>query len=314
MTTGNPLLPFLGDGRPIILDGGLASTLEAAGHDLDDPLWSARLLLEDPAAVRAVHDAFLAAGADVITSATYQASLPGLRARGLDGAGAARVLTAGVDLAVAARDGFWADPARRAGRRRPLVAAGVGPYGAWLADGSEYDGRYGVDRAALEDFHRPRWEILAGGRADLLACETLPSLPEIEVLLELLDGTPGRWAWFSFCCADGRHLWDGTPVAEAIGVCAGVRGVAAAGVNCTAPRHVAPLLRAMRGVSDLPLLAYPNAGETYDPSSRTWRQEGAGADPLAAAPDWITAGAAGVGGCCRVGPADIARLRAVLLR
>jgi len=311
--TPNPLSSIIDRHGVAILDGGLATTLEERGHDLDDPLWSARLLLEDPAAIRGVHEDFLRAGADVITTATYQASLPGLAARGLGKEAATALIETGVDLAREARDRVMDEPTWDIRRPRPLVAASVGPYGAYLADGSEYDGRYGIGRDELLDFHRTRWEILTRGGADLLACETLPSVVETEALLELLEGTPGCWAWFSFCCRDGEHLWDGTPLAEAVARCAEVPGVAAVGVNCTAPEHVASLLTNARGADDLPLIAYPNSGEIYDPRNKDWRA-GSGVPEMFtnSVAEWQSRGAVAIGGCCRVGPEAIRELKRAL--
>jgi homocysteine S-methyltransferase len=311
--TANPLLPFVDRQGALILDGGLATTLADRGHDLDDPLWSARVLIDRPAAIGSVHADFLAAGADVITTATYQASAAGFAARGLDAAAAASLMNQAVDLAVDARDRFWSDTGQTSGRLRPLVAASVGPYGAYLADGSEYSGRYEIDARQLRTFHRDRWQLLAASRADLLACETLPSLVETEVLLELLDETPQRWAWFSFSCRDGATLWDGTPLATAVARCSGRPGVAAVGINCTDPRHVGSLIAFARRATDLTVIVYPNSGERYEPSTKTWQPGPPGADITAAARRWRRLGAAGIGGCCRIGPGDIARIRAALL-
>lgn len=219
----------------VVLDGGLATELERRGCDLDHPLWSARLLLDAPALIRDVHLAYLRAGADCILSASYQASMPGLLAQGLDLAGAAALLRASVGLAVEARDAFWADPANRRGRLRPLVAASIGPYGAYLADGSEYSGRYGRSVDALAAFHARRWEVLAGAGADLLACETIPSRLEVAALARLIGHTPHTPVWVSVGYGDGEHLRDGSALAEAISPLRGLGQVVAIGVNCTAP-------------------------------------------------------------------------------
>jgi len=311
--SGNPLSPILRKQTAVILAGGLATTLEDRGYDLDDDLWSARVLLDDPGAIRQVHHDFLTAGADCITTATYQASIPGFKKRGLDLEQARAQLDDAVKLAVDARDEFWSQPDNRAGRVEPLVAATVGPYGAFLADGSEYVGNYRIDDAELADFHRERWHVLAHGQADLLACETLPSLREAAVLLELLDDTPGRWAWFSFSCRDGRHLCDGTPFVEAVELCAAHRRVAAVGVNCTAPEFITPLMSIARDVTDLPLVAYPNSGEIFDPAGKTWRPGGQAQVLWEATSEWLSLGVKVIGGCCRVGPEAIAKLRRTLL-
>ncbi len=160
----NPFERFLGDGGVVILDGALATELEQRGANLNDALWSARILLEDPDLIRQVHYDYLVAGADVITTASYQATFEGFARRGLDHEQAAELMRLSVRLALEARDAFWAEPANRAGRVRPLVAASVGPYGAYLADGSEYRGDYGLSVAELMDFHRPRMAVLAAMR------------------------------------------------------------------------------------------------------------------------------------------------------
>ena len=305
----NPLTPFLQRGA-LILDGGLATELEARGYDLNDPLWSARLLLENPAAIQAIHADYLAAGADCIISAGYQATLPGLLARGLTADEARRLIVHAVQLALAARDEFWAG-AGTDGRLRPLVAASVGPYGAYLADGSEYTGRYGLSTAALADFHRERLALLAASGADLLACETLPALPEAEALLQLLrDHHPQRAAWFSFTCPDGDHISDGTPVATVARLLDQAPQVVAVGVNCSAPSLIPALIAAFRAATDKPIVIYPNSGETYDVAGRCWLGE---SPPLAYGDlgrRWHAAGAALIGGCCRTAPEHIRAIRA----
>ena len=310
----NPLIPFVRRQGIVVLDGGLATTLEARGHDLNHPLWSAKVLLEDPDAIGAVHRAFLEAGADCITTCTYQASLPGFAACGLDEDEATRLLARAVDLAADARDSFWEDPANRRGRLRPLVAASVGPYGAYLADGSEYSGDYGIDAGELLTFHEARWHVLSGTRADLLACETVPSQIEAQVLLGLIRDTPGRWAWLSFSCRDGAHLNDGSRLEQAAGLCAGEPSVAAVGVNCTAPQHISSLLGEMRNASARkPTLVYPNSGERWDAADKTWMPAPIPGDWAALAQEWTERGASGIGGCCRVSPATIAQMRSRLV-
>ena len=294
------------DGRgPLLLDGGLASELERAGHDLNDPLWSARVLMEDPGAVEAVHRDFLEAGADCITTATYQATFQGLEARGLTAPEAERLLLGAVELAVRVRDRFGA------ANPRPLVAASIGPYGAYLADGSEYRGDYGLSRAALTAFHRRRWEVLARSGADVLLCETIPALVEARSLAALArEGAPP--VWFSFTCRDEGHLSDGTPIGEVAAWAEACDVAAAVGVNCTAPELLPALIAALAAGTRKPVLAYPNAGGDWDAAAKRWGRAEREAEWGGACRAWIAAGAAGVGGCCRVGPGDIRRMRAAI--
>ncbi|HVH21418.1 MAG TPA: homocysteine S-methyltransferase [Pseudonocardia sp.] len=281
-----------------MLDGGLASTLQDHGHDLSDALWSARLLLDEPDAIRAVHRAFFQAGAAVATSASYQASFEGFAARGLDRADTERLLRRSVELARQARDELADD-----GRQR-WVAASVGPYGAMLADGAEYRGRYGLSVAALTAWHRPRVEVLAAAGPDVLACETVPDVDEAEALLAVLAGL-GVPAWLSYAIS-GDRTRAGQPLAEAYAVAAGRPEVLAVGVNCCAPADVDAAVVVAREVTGKPVVVYPNGGEDWDPVRREWR--GSRRFPVRRATGWVDNGARLVGGCCRVDPATIAEL------
>ena len=297
--------------RPrLVLDGALGTELARRGADIHAPLWSARLLIENPALIRALHLDYYRAGADVATTATYQATFEGFARRGIGRDEAARLMRLAVTLACEARDQFWREDeaqATRSGRLRPLVAASIGPYGAMLADGSEYRGQYGLSEAALMDFHRPRLELLAASGADLLACETVPCLVEGLALARLLDEAPGREAWISFSCRDGTHVSQGEPFAECVAALDGFASVAAIGVNCTAPQHVESLVRIARAHTSKPIVVYPNSGETYDARDGSWHgtaQDG-GAALAEAAMRWAHAGAQLIGGCCRTTPQDI---------
>jgi homocysteine S-methyltransferase len=294
-------------GSALVLDGGLATELERRGHDLRHPLWSAKLMLEDPGSIVAVHRAYLEAGADCVVAASYQASVPGFVRAGLAESEAVEMLRRSVELTVEACRDYEATAGRR-----PFAAASVGPYGAFLADGSEYSGDYEVGGDTLRSFHAPRWEILASA-STLLACETLPSLFEAEVLLDLLEATPEVRAWMSFSCRDGAHLNDGTPIAEAAARCAASPGVVAVGVNCTAPRFIPSLiLEVRRGAPALPVVVYPNSGETWDAEARSWLGVAEPLDFAGAAREWRGLGATLIGGCCRTTPEHVAALRAAL--
>ena len=299
----------LAAGEPVILDGGLATQLEAQGADLSDRLWSARQLIEEPEAITAAHLAFYRAGARVATTASYQATFEGFAARGVDRAAADALLRRSVDLALAARSRHVAERVA-AGSPEPgplFVAASVGPYGAILADGSEYRGRYGRTVGDLRDFHRDRLDVLADTAADVLAVETIPELEEIEAVTGLLGERPGAAAWISVTCQDGRRLRSGVPVEEAVAAAAST-GVVAVGVNCTPPAFVEEIVARMRAVTMLPIVAYPNSGEGWDAASRRWTGAPAERVDAAAAARWRAAGATLVGGCCRVTPDQIAGL------
>ena len=305
----NPIEPFLAYQNVFILDGGLATELETRRHNLDDPLWSAKILLEQPEAIRQVHSDYLHAGADCVISASYQASLAGLMARGLGEQESVDLIRFSVQLAIEARDEFWAIMANRRQRLRPLVAASVGPYGAYLADGSEYTGDYDLDEVGLLAWHRPRWEILTQSGADLLACETIPSLAEAKALRQLLLATPAIPAWMSFACRDGRRINDGTPLAECVQLLNDVPNLVAVGINCTSPRFLPDLITAVQTHTDKQIIVYPNSGEQFDPVTKTWLGQSDPAEFGTISREWRKMGAQLVGGCCRTGPAHIQQIR-----
>lgn len=298
-----------------MIDGGLATELEEMGHDLNDPLWSARLLITHPEAIRNVHRSYLDAGADCLITASYQASVAGLMAQGASEKDAKAVISRSVTLACEARDSFLETSGDnlRSGLR-PIVAASIGPYGAALADGSEYRGDYGVSESDLRDFHRPRWEILAASGADLFACETIPSWLEAKVLLSLLHEAPEIRAWMSFSCKDGQHISDGTPLSECAALFAEDDQVVAVGVNCTAPRYIVSLIGQVRqGAPRKPIVVYPNSGEAYDAKNRAWTGKSNPSDLGDAALEWFRCGAMLIGGCCRTGPQHIRAMRKALI-
>jgi len=286
-----------------VLDGGLASELQARGADLTDRLWSARLLIKNPEAIRQVHLDYFAAGANVAISASYQATFEGFAEGGIDRDRAAGLMRRSVELArSAAAEHHEQQPAGP----RPLVAASVGPYGAMLADGSEYVGRYGLSVGELREFHRPRLETLLEAEPDLLAVETIPAIEEAEAILGLLEDLPGTHAWVSFSCGGADRINDGTPFVDAVRLAASSDRVVAVGLNCTPPGFAAELLRRAADVTAAPLMAYPNEGGVWDPVARTWTL---GPDPRpdfgALAPMWRDAGATIIGGCCGTGPRDV---------
>lgn len=305
------LVQALAREAPLVLDGGLSTALREMGLDLSDHLWTARALLESPEAVREAHLAYFRAGARVAITASYQVSLQGFAAAGLGRRETEDALRASVRLAQEARQ-----QAREEGAREPLlVAASVGPYGAVLAGGQEYTGDYGpgMDRRALVEFHRPRLEILAEAGADLLAVETIPSVREAEAILEALGGIPEGRAWVSFACSAGGRTGAGDDLAEAAALVRGVPPVVAVGVNCTAPEHVAAALDRL-SPAWAPLVAYPNDGRAWDASRRRLTgRPGAGLE-AGLVRSWVERGVRLVGGCCGIGPTEIARLAAALAR
>ena len=285
----------------MLLDGGLSTTLEMLGHDISGDLWSARLLRDAPDAIVEAHRAFFDAGAQVATTATYQATFEGFADHGIDRQQTARLMRRGVALAREATqevDGHtW-------------VAASIGPYGAMLADGSEYHGNYGLSVQQLRDFHRPRIELLADSGADVLAFETIPCAPEVEAVLEEIRGT-GLDVWLSVSI-DGETTRAGDPLTQVFAMTEGVDEILAAGVNCSAPSDATAAVTTA-STSGHPVVIYPNSGEGWDAVARTWtNSRDTTATERWPVEQWVSDGAALIGGCCRIGPERIRALASQL--
>ncbi len=281
--------------RPVLLDGGLSTTVEMLGHDISGQLWSARLLLDSPEAIVEAHRAFFAAGAEVATTASYQATFDGFAAHGISRGQAAELMTRSVALAKEA--------ANEVTDRPTWVAASMGPYGAMLADGSEYHGRYGLTVDELREFHRPRMEVMAAAGADVLAFETLPCSAEVEAVLIEIDAV-GVDCWVSVSIEGGRTR-AGEPIADVTAMVRDVDAVMAFGVNCSTPSDATEALAAVAR-SDKPVIVYPNSGEGWDAVERAW--VATKTDPTFPITRWVAEGARLVGGCCRVTPRDISAM------
>jgi homocysteine S-methyltransferase len=306
LTEGMTLAALLARDRPAVLDGGLATELESRGYDLTDGLWSARLLRDDPGAIEDAHVAYLQAGADVIITASYQASIESFARSGMPAERAEELLTRSVELARRARGRVAEVEPRVAGAR---VAASVGPYGAMLAEGQEYTGDYGTLTAEeLEAFHERRLRVLVAAEPDCIACETIPRADEAGILARVLDRLAAPPAWISFTCRDGEATSHGEPIEVAVEAATSGDSVVAVGVNCTAPEHVPELLRRAATATDLPLIAYPNSGRVWDGNERGWLTLGSDRLALDAVAEWVDAGARLVGGCCGIGPAAIGEI------
>jgi homocysteine S-methyltransferase len=294
-------------GQPIVLDGGLATELESQGLRLTTDLWSAAVLKSNPKAIVAAHRTYLEAGADCVTSASYQASRKGFMTRGSSSWEADQLIASSVALAKQARNEFVA--ARQEKILAPLVAASVGPYGATLHDGSEYTGAYDLEEEGLLDFHRDRLTLLDRCGADVLACETIPSLPESRALANLLRDvdTP---AWISFSCRDSKHICDGTPISDVAELFRDHPKVLAVGVNCTQPEYITSLIGELKSaVADKAIVVYPNSGEAYEIADNSWHGFVSPESCATTAVEWQRAGAQLIGGCCRVGPDKIRVIR-----
>ena len=296
--------------HPLVIDGGLATQLEAQGCDLNNSLWSAALLQSNPQAIVDASRAYLDAGAGCIATASYQASREGFAGVGIDPDEADALMLLSVQLAERARSEYLQDNPDT--KQPPLIAASIGPYGAMLHDGSEYKGDYGVSAEALQAFHAERLKLLDRSGADLLAAETIPSILEAEVLAKLLDDceTP---SWVSFSCRDAERISDGSKLADAVCLFAGHRTVFAVGINCTPPQFAVPLIKIVRHAApDKAVIAYPNSGEIYHVEDNSWTGTATPLDYASAAREWVKAGASIVGGCCRTTPEHIRQIRIAL--
>lgn len=287
-----------------LLDGGMATELEARGCDISGPLWSAHVLASSPETIEAVHLSYLEAGADCILTASYQVSAMGYAEIGQPPEAAAAALRQAVDLAVAARNRY-----RQQSQRRIWIAASLGPYGAALHDGSEYHGNYTVSFADLVRFHAGRLAVIATTEADFAAFESIPSLEEAEAIVEALHQHPSVHGWISFTCKDEQHVSHGEKLAHCAEFLDRQQQVIAIGVNCTQPKFILPLIGEIKQSTRKPIVVYPNSGEGWDAEHRCWTGTSDPTDFGQLARDWTQAGAQIIGGCCRTTPEHIRAIR-----
>ncbi len=288
---------------PFLIDGGLSNQLEKQGCNLNHDLWTAKLLDSDPQQIVNAHLAYLHAGAGCITTSSYQATLPGLMRQGYSKSESEKMILKTVKLAEEAIERFTKKNSEE--NTKPLIAASIGPYGAYLADGSEYRGNYGISRQELKDFHLPRIELLENTSIDLFAFETIPDFEEAEILKDILHSVT-KPAWICFSCRDDYYINDGTPLIECIKLFSDIDGVIAVGVNCTAPVYISRIIDQIKNeMGGKKIIAYPNSGEVYSPESKEWSGM---TDPGICeklAIEWIRKGADIIGGCCRMGTEEI---------
>jgi homocysteine S-methyltransferase len=295
--------PFMRAQKIVVLDGALATELEHRGANLNDSLWSAKLLSENPDLIRQVHYDYILSGANIITTASYQASYQGFMQRGYSYDEATKLMQLSVQLAKEARTLALKNTQMDV---PPLIAASIGPYGAYLADGSEYKGNYGLTQTELMDFHRPRMTVLLESGADLLACETIPCIEEALALIALLKEIPTAKAWLSFSCKNEFQTCQGDNFADCIRQINDSEQIIAVGINCTPPQYIEPLVRIAARITDKPIVVYPNKGELYDAVDKCWLPVGKDILPFSEyAQRWYAAGARLIGGCCRTRPEDI---------
>ena len=303
----NEIEKFIAEHKLITLDGAMATELEKKGMNLNDPLWSARVLAENPKAIKEVHLSYLKAGAKIIITSSYQATIEGFMKRGYSRDQAQMLMIKSMDLAKEARREYMTISGIKQGCD-VKIAASIGPYGAFLADGSEYRGQYDTSLEALEAFHEERISILSKENPDLLACETIPCLIEAKAIVNVLKKYPEHRAWMSFSCRDSSHISDGEAISECAKWLDEHPQIVAIGINCTAPEYVENLIREIRKGSQKPIVVYPNHGETYDAVNKVWLNLTEHKDFMSYVEDWINAGAKIIGGCCRTSPEEIEKI------
>ncbi len=288
----------------LILDGAVATELEKKGANLNDSLWSAKILLEQPELIKETYLEYLEAGADIICTATYQATFEGFRNKGIEKKKAIALFKLSVELAQEAR----AIHQDKSQNNNQFIAASIGPYGAYLADGSEYTGDYPIRKKELIAFHQERLELMIELGVDLLLFETIPNMEETIGLVELLSDLPAIPVLFSFSCKDAEHIRDGSPLSEAGAIAASSPQIVAVGVNCIQPSLVSPAISNLNKTLNKPLLAYPNNGDLWDAANKCWIDGEKEAQTTCLWENWVENGVKILGGCCRTTPVDISHL------
>ncbi len=288
----------------LVMDGPMGTELERRGYDVNDALWSAKFLKENPDAIRQIHYDYLKAGADIITCASYQASVAGFTEHGYTKEEAEELIVRSLQLAKEAREMWWESEGCKSGRVYPLIAGDIGPYGAYLADGSEYTGGYDLTPEEYRSFHFRRMELLKEAGADIFAVETMPKVEEARACANMLEEL-GCDYWISFSFRNSDQISDGTKISEVVEKLQNLPHLKAIGVNCTPLEYVMAIIRNYRKYTELPICVYPNSGEIYDGITKTWHGSKDGLSFADSITGWMLAGADLIGGCCRTRPEDI---------
>lgn len=296
---------------PFIIDGGLSNVLEDQGCDLNHKLWTASLLEKNPDAIIQAHFEYLKSGAQCITTSSYQASIPGLIDIGYNRDTAEALIIKSIKLAeIAIKRAMDSGIVNEI----PLIAASVGPYGAYLADGSEYLGNYDVSDETLRVFHLEKIKILDRSNADFLACETIPSFQEAKVISDIINHVD-KPVWISFSCRDEQHLNDGSKIKNCVSLFGNHPKVFAIGVNCTDPKYISGIITCIKAnAGDKKIIVYPNSGEAYNAKNKTWLGLSKPKFFAEMTKEWSKLGADIIGGCCRIGPEHISRMSKILLK
>lgn len=310
MKDNNPIKPILEQKKHLIIDGALASELQRRGCDLNDSLWSAKVLIEQPELIQQVHYDYFKAGADCAITASYQATPMGFAQKGIELEESIKLIKTSVKLAQQAKMQYLNDIKQD---KALLIAGSVGPYGAYLANGSEYTGDYQLSESEFIAFHKDRVTALIDAGVDILACETMPSFLEIKALVKLIQQFPIVNCWFSLTLKDQQHISDGTPLTEVIEYLNSIEQIVSVGINCIALEKVTPALEVLSKLTSKPLIVYPNSGEQYDPTTKQWHKNHHHNCTFANQLDtWIKLGAKLIGGCCQTTPEDIVEIHQLL--
>lgn len=310
MKDNNPIKPILEQKKYMIIDGALASELQRRGCDLNDSLWSAKVLIEQPELIQQVHYDYFKAGADCAITASYQATPMGFAQKGIELEESIKLIKTSVKLAQQAKMQYLNDIKED---KALLIAGSVGPYGAYLANGSEYTGDYQLSESEFIAFHKDRVTALIDAGVDILACETMPSFLEIKALVKLIQQFPIVNCWFSLTLKDQQHISDGTPLTEVIEYLNSIEQIVSVGINCIALEKVTPALEVLSKLTSKPLIVYPNSGEQYDPTTKQWHKNHHHNCTFANQLDtWIKLGAKLIGGCCQTTPEDIVEIHQLL--
>lgn len=300
--------------KAIIIDGALGTQIQKNGYDVNDSLWSAKYLDENPEVIKEVHIQYLEIGADIIITSSYQASIEGFIKKGFSKEKAYELIRLSINIAKDSRDEFWNSLDNKQNRIKPLVAASIGPYGAYLADGSEYTGKYGISSKELKEFHKNRLEIILSCKPDLLAIETMPLLDEVKIIVELLKGFEEIPSWITFSAKNENITNANDDIKECMKYLENQKHISAVGINCTAPQYIPVLIKNISSVCSKPIVVYPNGGSVYNPITKFWEKgEISPKEYAKLAHLWYQSGARLIGGCCLTSPDEIKEIRNILI-
>ena len=282
-----------------LLDGSMSFPMEHLGYNLKNKLWTGMALISDPDIIKNIHKDYINAGADYISTSTYQVSYDRLQNMGYQSSEIKKVFQKSIDLVKEAIK-------ESRSKKEIKIVGSFGPFASYDPNASEYVGKYNSTDDEIKNFHLNNINIIEETDLDIILYETIPCLREIKVLSKVLSQT-NKEIWISITCNENIEFRDGSSFKEACKIISQIEQITTLGINCFSPLLVEKALKELKKYSNKKTLVYPNSGEKYNPKDKYWSGKNEFNNLMIK--NWLSLSPDIIGGCCRVGYDNIKKMR-----